>query len=182
MTVAASWGSYGGQSTADAIHPFGFDLCNDQGRVGRALPLLDCCIFSNSSENVVEIMQQVRLLQMTSDVSRILSHVVSLVCYLLYAIHVAQVSTIEGFVTSSFRSLEGDATEAVYQGLLKQQSRVKVLEIRELTTADGRKREVDGVVVADDCAAIVEAKQQLDDSAVPQLSSCLDFIRCGCHT
>jgi hypothetical protein len=142
--------------------------------------LLGCCIFSNSSENVFEIMQQVRLLQMTSDASSTLSMLFR--CCVTCCILVAQVSTIEGIVRSSVRSFEGDATEAVYQGLRKQHSRVKVLDIRELTAADGSKREVDGVVVADGCAAIVEAKQQLDDSAVPQLASCLEFIRCDCHT
>lgn len=88
-----------------------------------------------------------------------------------------QVANLEGFTRSLVRAFEGDATEAVYNELKPHHSSVKVLPVRELKSEDGRKREVDGVVISDDCAAIIEAKQELDDTAVPQLASCLQFIR-----
>jgi hypothetical protein len=84
---------------------------------------------------------------------------------------------LEGFVESSVKGFEEDATEAVFQQLQQKHSSVKVLPIRNITSLDGKRREVDGAVVADGCAAILEAKQVLDDSAVPQLASCIEFIR-----
>lgn len=90
---------------------------------------------------------------------------------------VVQVSTVEGFVESSVKAFEEDAIEAVFKVMQQQHSSAKVLPIRDITSADGRKREVDGAVIADGCAAILEAKQVLDDTAVPQLASCIEFIR-----
>jgi hypothetical protein len=88
-----------------------------------------------------------------------------------------QVSTIEGFVESSVRAFEADAAEAMYQQMQQDHSSVEVLPIRNITSTGGEKREVDGAVVAADCAAILEAKQVLDDEAVQQLDSCMDFIK-----
>lgn len=88
-----------------------------------------------------------------------------------------QVSTLEGFVESSVKGFEADATEAACAHMKQHHRGVQVLPIREMKSTDGQMREVDGVVVADGCAAIVEAKHVLDDKAVPQLTSCLDFIR-----
>jgi hypothetical protein len=89
----------------------------------------------------------------------------------------ARVSTLEGFVSSSVKGFEEDATEAVFRYLQQQHSNVEMLPIRHIASADGKRREVDGAVVADGCAAILEAKQVLDDTAVSQLASCMEFIR-----
>jgi len=89
----------------------------------------------------------------------------------------ARVSTLEGFVSSSVKGFEEDATEAVFRYLQQQHSNAEVLPIRHIASADGKRREVDGAVVADGCAAILEAKQVLDDTAVSQLASCMEFIR-----
>lgn len=88
-----------------------------------------------------------------------------------------QVSTLEGFVSSSAKGFEQDATEAMARQLQQQHSSAKVLPIRRITSVDGKAREVDGVVIADGCTAILEAKQVLDDTAVEQLASAIDFIR-----
>jgi hypothetical protein len=88
-----------------------------------------------------------------------------------------RVSTVEGFVESSVRGFEADAAEAMYQHMQQRHSSVQVLPIRNITSAGGGKREVDGAVLAADCAAILEAKQVLDDEAVHQLESCLDFMK-----
>jgi hypothetical protein len=61
----------------------------------------------------------------------------------------------------------------------RQHNKVEVLSTRVIYSADGTKRELDGAVVAGDCAGILEAKQVLDVNAVHQLTSCLEFIRCG---
>jgi hypothetical protein len=93
----------------------------------------------------------------------------------------AQVSTLEGFTESFAGAFEDTATDAVYRHLKKTHSSVKVLDIREITAADGSKREVDGAVVADGYAAIVEAKHVLEEAALWRLSSCPEFIRCDSH-
>lgn len=56
------------------------------------------------------------------------------------------------------KGVEADAAEAMYQQLKKQHSNAKVLPVREIRNADGGKREVAGAVIADGCAAILEAK------------------------
>jgi hypothetical protein len=84
---------------------------------------------------------------------------------------------LEGFVESSVNAFEANATEAVCTLLKEQHGDAQVLPIREITSADGQMREVDGVVVAGGCAAIVEAEQVVDAKAVSQLTSCLDFMR-----
>eukprot|EP00882_Tetradesmus_deserticola_P002662 GHRQ01002832.1.p1 GENE.GHRQ01002832.1~~GHRQ01002832.1.p1 ORF type:complete len:347 (+),score=81.20 GHRQ01002832.1:237-1277(+) len=89
----------------------------------------------------------------------------------------ARVSTLEGFVESSVAAFEAAATAAMYQHLQQQHSSVKVLPVRHIRSSDGRHREANGAVIADGCAAILEAKQELDDSAVAQLASCIEFIR-----
>lgn len=78
---------------------------------------------------------------------------------------------------SSVRGFEADAAEAMYRDMQQHHNSVEVLEIRSITSAAGRKREVDGAVLAADCAAILEAKQVLDYGAVQQLESCLEFIK-----
>jgi hypothetical protein len=86
-------------------------------------------------------------------------------------------STVEGFVLSPGRSLEESATKKVVELMRRQHPEAVAAEIRVISSADGQQREVDGVVIADGCAAIVEAKQQLTEEAVPRLESCLRFIR-----
>ncbi|KIZ07006.1 hypothetical protein MNEG_0951 [Monoraphidium neglectum] len=88
-----------------------------------------------------------------------------------------RMSTVEGFVLSPGRSLEESATKKVVELMRRQHPEAVAAEIRVISSADGQQREVDGVVIADECAAIVEAKQQLTEEAVPQLESCLRFIR-----
>lgn len=78
---------------------------------------------------------------------------------------------------STIRSFEEDAAEAMYKHLQQRHSSVEMLQIRKIASVGGGKREVDGVVVADDCAGVLEAKQVLDVEAVQQLDSCLEFIR-----
>eukprot|EP00882_Tetradesmus_deserticola_P002086 GHRQ01002234.1.p1 GENE.GHRQ01002234.1~~GHRQ01002234.1.p1 ORF type:complete len:136 (+),score=36.23 GHRQ01002234.1:655-1062(+) len=85
----------------------------------------------------------------------------------------ARASTLEGCVESSVQGFEAAAAAALYQLLQQQHSSVKVLPVRHIRSSDRRHREVGGAVIADGCAAILEAKQELDDSAVAQLASCI---------
>lgn len=98
-----------------------------------------------------------------------------------YGVLAVQVATVQGFVESSAKGFVADATDSMYQQLMKQHNNTKVLPVREIRShlhgADGGNQEVDGAVVADGCAAILEAKQVLEDTAVTQLTSCIEFIK-----
>eukprot|EP00775_Hariotina_reticulata_P001590 gene1590-1930_t len=90
----------------------------------------------------------------------------------------ARVTTLEGHSQSLVRAFEGDATETIVKELKEHHhSNVQVLPVRQLVSIDGKQREVDGVVVTDDCGVVIEAKTELDDTAVDQLASCLQFIK-----
>jgi len=80
-------------------------------------------------------------------------------------------------VSSSVQGFEEDAIQAVFRHLQQQHSNAEVLPIRHIARVDGKRREVDGAVVADGCAAILQARLVLDDTAVSQLASCMEFIR-----
>jgi hypothetical protein len=85
---------------------------------------------------------------------------------------------VEGFLETSVKAFEEEATEAMLKDMqLKHSSSAEILPVRQIASNSGQKREVDGVVVTADCAAILEAKHVLDEEAVPQLTSTLDFIR-----
>ncbi len=91
-----------------------------------------------------------------------------------------QVSTLEGFQRTSTKAFEEEGTEAMYQHLLKAHGSAKVLDIRQVTSVDGSKREVDGLVLAgkdDECVGVLEGKKVLDEHTPDQLDSVLEFLR-----
>jgi hypothetical protein len=87
-----------------------------------------------------------------------------------------QTSTLEGFFLSTERSLAVCATDRVLELMRQDNPDAFSADIRVIRSADGQQWDVAGVVIADDCAAIVEAKPHLNDDSVLQLESCLDFI------
>jgi hypothetical protein len=84
---------------------------------------------------------------------------------------------VEGFLETSVKAFEEAAVEAMLRDMrLKHNSSAEILPVRQIASSSGQKREIDGAVVTADCAAILEAKQVLDEEAVPQLTSALEFI------
>lgn len=87
---------------------------------------------------------------------------------------------LEGFQRSSTTAFEEAAAEAVHRQMLRTHGRARTLDIRQITSAEGDKREVDGVVLAgadEECAAVLEGKKVLDEHTPDQLASVLEFLR-----
>ena len=88
-----------------------------------------------------------------------------------------QVSNLLEFSSCSSESFKADATQAMCRDMQLRYGEAVILPIDVITTASGDTRPVHGVVLADQCAAVLMAVPVLDDQAVMQLQDCLDFMR-----
>lgn len=89
----------------------------------------------------------------------------------------ARVKTLEGFASSIVRAVEGEAAEAAYRYFKSLHPVAEILEVREIYSDDGSKREIDGAAYSKDCAMVLESKVTLGPAAVYQLAETIEFIR-----
>ena len=90
-----------------------------------------------------------------------------------------QVATIEGFCSNLVHTFEGTAHDAAHKILLDQHADAQPLKFREITSSSGRKKELDGGSISQDCALIVESKTKLTADHVIEICEKRDFIMCA---
>ena len=79
-----------------------------------------------------------------------------------------------------FAALADEAAECVRHALQRRQQHVKRLSAKVFVPSGCDKFELDAVVLADSCAAVVEVKTVLNEFAAAQLLRNVNILKCMC--